>query len=111
MAGDGGRQDAAGPWACVGAGAWLATAGLRRRSWRGLALALAGGGLAYYGLRRVCRMPGAHCEETVQLILDMIGAGVNAGTFDSVAQAAKEERHPAATYIQDEVRAAEEDSF
>ena len=81
MAGDGGRQDAAGPWACVGAGALLATAGLRRRSWRGLALALAGGGLAYYGLRRVCRMPGAHCDETVRLVLEMIGAGVNSGMW------------------------------
>ena len=36
---------------------------------------------------------------------------VNAGTCDQVAQAAKEEKHPAGTYIEDVVEEASDDSF
>jgi hypothetical protein len=43
--------------------------------------------------------------------LEQYGAGVNAGTRDDLAQAAKEERHPAGEYIEDEVTEASEDSF
>src|SRR5947208_11593958 len=90
------------PWLPV-LGGLLAAVGLRRGSWPGLALALAGGALAYRGLR--CRAEAGACpwrplDGKARQIFDAVGAGVNAGTCDQVAQAAKEEKHPAGTYIE-----------
>lgn len=39
------------------------------------------------------------------------GAGVTSSIFDQLTQDAKEERHPAGTYIEDVVEEASEDSF
>lgn len=39
------------------------------------------------------------------------GAGVTSSIFDGMAQAAKEDRHPAGTYIFDVVEEASDDSF
>lgn len=39
------------------------------------------------------------------------GAGVTSTIYDGMTQAAKEERHPAGTYIEDVVEEASEDSF
>lgn len=39
------------------------------------------------------------------------GAGVTSSIFDQMTQTAKEDRHPAGTYIDDIVREASEDSF
>jgi hypothetical protein len=50
-------------------------------------------------------------NEQCHRILGRYGAGVNAGTFDDVTQAAKEQRHPAGDYIEDVVEEASEDSF
>lgn len=89
--------------------------GLRRGSWPGLALAVAGGLLVYRGLcglaRGFPRPAVCGLNEKCRKLLARYGAGVNAGTFDDAAQATKEERHPAGTYIEDVVEEASEDSF
>lgn len=43
--------------------------------------------------------------------MDCCGAGVTSGIFDGMAQASKEYRHPAGTFIEDVVEEASEDSF
>lgn len=103
------RTGATPTWVPVAGGAVLALAGLRRGSWPGLALVLAGAALACGGLCGAgARRPlNARCRE----LFARYGAGVNSGTFDAVTQAAKEERHPAGTYIEDVVGEASEDSF
>jgi hypothetical protein len=109
------------PW-LPAAGGLIAGLGLRRGSGPGFALAAAGGALVYYGLWRLCQPDGAEPSVSgcypwrplgvrARQILEAVGAGVNAGTFDDVAQAAKEERHPAGTYIEDVVEEASDDSF
>lgn len=103
------------PWVPV-MGGLIAGAGLRRGSLTGYALAVAGGAMAFQGLRWLCRADPAACpwrplDGKARQLLDTIGAGVNAGTHDHVAQAAKEERHPAGTYIEDVVGEASDDSF
>ncbi|MBX9585232.1 MAG: hypothetical protein K2X87_33415 [Gemmataceae bacterium] len=103
-------------WAAVGVGGALALAGLRRRSLFGVGLVLAGAVLAYRGL---CRSGGTPqpgrthglCGCDMAQWLDRFGAGVTASIYDGATQAAKEERHPAGTYIEDIVEEASEDSF
>jgi hypothetical protein len=89
-------------------GGLLAAVGLQRRSVGGAVLAAVGGALLYAGLRRggTCP-PGFDCAEH----LARYGAGVTAGIYDDVAQAAKEERHPTGTFIEDVVEEASDDSF
>lgn len=103
-------------WLPVAGGGVLLAAGLRRRSWPGVLLAAAGGALVYRGLRGlmghapcpgVCGILNQKCRR----LLARYGAGVNAGTNDALAQAVKEERNPAGTYIEDVVEEASEDSF
>jgi hypothetical protein len=94
----------------------LTTIGLRRRSWPGLLLAATGGVLVYRGARGLmtqtqCPDVCGRLDDMYRLFLERYGAGVNAGTFDHITQAAKEERHPAGTYIEDVVWEASEDSF
>lgn len=89
-------------------GGLIVLAGLRRGSWAGSALALVGGAMLLGRLRNGCvstsdRDRAAH--------LARFGAGVTAGIYDQVAQAAKEERHPAGTLIEDVVEEASDDSF
>ena len=98
-------------WACLTGGGLLAAAGLRNRSVPGLLLTLAGGALAYWGWRGLMGRGGGQPGKACQSHLERFGAGVNAGTFDQVTQAAKEERHPAGTLIDDVVWEASEDSF
>ncbi len=103
-------------WVSVSAGAVLAAAGLRMRSWPGICLILTGTFLIYEGL---CRLSCGQSrlglcqpiEESWQRLLNWYGTGVNAGTFDQLAQASKEERNPAGTYIEDVVAEASDDSF
>lgn len=89
----------------LGGGGLLAL-GLNRVTRFSPLVALAGGAMVLLGLRghhgRCCRFK-AHLEK--------YGAGVTSGTFDHVAQQAKEERHPAGTYIEDIVDEASDDSF
>lgn len=90
----------------IAAGGLLVVAGLRRGSWAGVALVLAGGVLLGSGLRGRGAAgfdPGAHRAR--------YGAGVTAGIYDHVAQAAKEERHPVGQPIEDIVEEASDDSF
>lgn len=95
-------------WSLMVGGGVLAAAGLRRGSWAGLAVAAVGGAFAYLGWR--CGSVGG-CHERAQRIKQAIGAGVNSAAYDHVTQAAKEERHPAGTLIEDVVQEASEDSF
>jgi hypothetical protein len=92
----------------LAAGGLLALYGFRRRSWPGLALVLGGAALA---LRGAAAWRADPMGEHARAVLDAIGAGVNSGTFDDVTQAAKEERAPAGTLIEDVVLEASEDSF
>lgn len=109
-----GRAAEVGNWVPVVGGGLLMVYGLRRGSWPGLALAAAGAGLAYCGFRagfgRDATEPGPDDAKTRRL-MEHYGAGVNAGTFDGLTQAVKEERTPAGTYIEDVVQEASEDSF
>lgn len=93
------------------AGGGLLLAGLRRPSLlaRG-ALALAGGGLIFSALRRGCCADPASAS-WFDCHLACYGAGVTSGIYDDVAQEAKEERHPAGTFIEDVVEEASDDSF
>jgi hypothetical protein len=94
-----------GSWCAVAGGLALAGAGLLRlQPWPRLALALAGAALVYQGLR------GA-TPRRIARKLDAYGAGVTAGIYDHVAQAAKEERSPAGVYTNDVVEEASDDSF
>ena len=93
----------------LAAGGLLALYGLRRGSWPGLALVLGGAALALRGMA-ACR-PADPLRDHTCAVLDAIGAGVNSGTFDDVTQAAKEDRAPAGTLIEDVVLEASEDSF
>ena len=104
----------ASPWFPVVGGGLLVVAGLRQRSWPGLAVAAAGAALAWSGLRGRAACPPTPCDPLgacCRAILERHGAGVNAGTRDDVTQAAKEGRHPAGTPIDDIVWEASEDSF
>lgn len=109
------RTSAASCWLPLTGGLALAAFGLRRRSLLGMGLTLAGVALAGRGLiglaGRGCPRSSRLMNTTCQAILERYGAGVNAGTFDQVAQAAKEEQHPAGTYIEDVVEEASDDSF
>lgn len=103
-------------WLSVAGGGLLLGAGLRLRSWSGAVLALAGGALAYRGLRGLaapdpCPGPPAGLGTKWRSLLARYGAGVNTAVYDGPAQAAKEERHPAGTYIADVVGEASDDSF
>ena len=90
-------------WARLLGGGALLGYGLWRGSRVGLLFALGGiavlaGALNPRGRRVACR-------------LAFTGAGVTSGIYDQAAQAAKEERHPAGTYIEDVVAEASDDSF
>jgi uncharacterized membrane protein len=100
------------PWLAV-LGAVLAGVGLRCRSWIGLLFAAVGGGIAYQGVRYqlAWACPWRPLTGRAKELYEATGAGVNAGTYDQVAQAAKEEKHPAGTYIEDVVEEASDDSF
>jgi hypothetical protein len=111
------RTSPAGHWAGAAGGAALVVAGRRLGSWPGLLLSAAGGYLVYRGVSRalLCRnRADSECRpsyELCRLILERYGAGVNAGTDDHLAQAVKEEHHPAGTLIDDVVDEASDDSF
>ena len=96
-------------------GGLLAAAGLRRGSLLGLLAAAAGGYLAYRGFRAArCAWNPASCppdRAKCQVLLDKLGAGVNTGVYDQVAQHTKEERAPAGAPIDDPVDDAVDDSF
>jgi hypothetical protein len=104
-------------WMAVAGGGVLAAYGLRRGSLAGWGLAVAGVVLAYRGLCRPfagprdATAPGGLCGCTAVQWLERVGAGVTSGIYDQVTQQAKEERHPAGTYIEDVVEEASEDSF
>ena len=103
-------------WLPLVGGGLLTVAGLRRGSWPGFAIALAGGYLIYRSVfsseHSASRESSCKTLNTLyRRWLDRYGAGVNAGTFDQVSQAAKEGRHPAGTYIDDLVAEASDDSF
>ena len=103
-------------WLYVVGGGLLLGAGLRLRSWPGVLIALGGGALAYRGLRGLATRgpwsgPAAGFGPKWRSLLARYGAGVNAGTRDELAQAVKEERNPAGTFIRDVVEEASEDSF
>lgn len=79
-------------------------------------MALAGGALIYGGVRGAMGRKPSTCglaplDSVSRQLLARYGAGVNTGVYDQVTQAAKEERHPAGTYIDDVVTEASEDSF
>jgi hypothetical protein len=83
---------------------------MRLEHWVGLGLVVLGGVLLYRWLARSsvgCDPSDARCREH----LARFGAGVTSGIYDQMAQAAKEERHPAGTLIEDVVEEASEDSF
>lgn len=90
-------------------GGLLLVAGLRRGSWAGAALALAGGGLIGCAMSRRCTACAAGFDLAAHL--ERYGAGVTAGIYDHVAQAAKQERHPVGVLIEDVVEEASDDSF
>jgi hypothetical protein len=73
----------------------LAAAGLLLTAFRALAAVVR---------RRSVQAPSADPKPCV-------GAGVTSGIYDHVAQAAKERRHPAGTFIDDVVDEASDDSF
>jgi hypothetical protein len=80
-------------WLPIAGGAILAAGALLL--WRGVCrVALSSRSLSCEALLRLCR-----------------NAGVNSGVYDGITQAAKEDRHPAGTYIEDVVEEASEDSF
>jgi hypothetical protein len=81
--------------------------GLRLRSWPGAALVAAGGLFVYRGLTG---LPDGRSRRVART-LACVGAGVTSGIYDQAAQAAKEARHPAGTYILDIVAEASDDSF
>jgi len=66
-----------------------------------------------YGLRGMARHISRERErgDRCNAHLTNFGAGVTAGIFDHVAQAAKEESHPAGTLINDIEDEASDDSF
>lgn len=110
MSGKETRFDRTERWVLTAAGGWLTARGWRRRSRLGGALCFFGGvALVMWAQRRV----GA----AAQIAFDCAGhrarygAGVTSGIFDQAAQAAKEERHPAGTFIEDVVAEASDDSF
>lgn len=101
-----------GRWPVV-VGGVLAAYGLTRGRLSGLALAVAGGALAYRGWKcgndlLACN---GHDERRVRQLREAVGAGVNAAAYDHVTQAAKEARNPAGTLIDDIVDEASDDSF
>lgn len=102
---DGACGEALKRWGMLVGGGLLASYGLRLRSWPRAVLAFVGGTIVY---RSVCGLGRA----TVACAREL-GAGVTSGIYDQVAQAAKEERHPAGTYISpdDMVDEASDDSF
>lgn len=103
------RDVAESHWVPVVGGGVLVAAGLRRGSWPGLGMTLAGGFLLYEGL---CRASGHdECGAELRRLLAVYGAGVNAGTYDHMTQAVKESRHPVGEWIEDVVLEASEDSF
>lgn len=62
--------------------------------------------------RGVCRVAVSSRSISCEALLRLCGnAGVNSGAYDGMTQAAKENRHPAGTYIEDVVGEASEDSF
>jgi hypothetical protein len=91
-------------------GSLLVGYGVSRRSWAGLALTLAGGALVYWGMKR-STPPWEQLSGRAQRLLNRYGTGVNSGTYNQLAEAVKEERNPAGTYIEDVVQEASEDSF
>jgi hypothetical protein len=104
-----------GKWMTALGGGILLAGGLRRGGLLGLGVAAAGGLILYRTLRggRVTDpilLAGGDCA-WVRAMLATVGAGVNSGTYDYVAQAAKEERHPVGDYIEDVVGEASDDSF
>ena len=97
-------------------GGLLAAVGLRRgATLGGVALLAVGGYLAYRGIRaaRAARIAdgGGADRAKCQVILDTLGAGVNTGIYDHVAQHTKEERNAAGEPIDDMVDEAVDDSF
>ncbi|MDY3553682.1 hypothetical protein R5W24_002787 [Gemmata sp. JC717] len=92
----------------VAAGAILAATGACSRRPGAAGLMIAGAGLVWYGLGRWREAAGAGRRAAH---LARYGAGVSTGIYDHVAQAAKEERHPAGTLIEDVVEEASDDSF
>jgi hypothetical protein len=103
------RAELAAQWLLTGVGGFLAATGIRRRSLTGAVLTLVGAGLLHCGLRRRCAAALLGFDSTAYLA--RYGAGVTSGIYDFVAQAAKEERHPAGTFIEDVVAEASDDSF
>jgi hypothetical protein len=99
------------------AGGFLLLRGLRGRAGGTISL-LAGVGLLGLGLR-LCggcspypwQGSSGRLDGEAGRIHDAIGAGVNAGIYDELAQAAKEERNPAGQPIDDIVDEASDDSF
>ena len=92
----------------VVAGGLLAALGVSSRRRGGVGLMAAGAGLVWWGLR----CSGSASERGQCAVpLSQYGAGVTAGIYDHVAQAAKEERHPVGTLIEDVVEEASDDSF
>jgi hypothetical protein len=91
-------------------GSLLVGYGVSRHSWAGLALAAAGGALVYWGLKR-STPPWEQMSGRAQRLLNRYGTGVNSGTYNQLAEAVKEDRNPAGTYIEDVVQEASEDSF
>ncbi len=103
--------------AAVAVGGLMVAAGLRRGSTSGLLVAAAGGALAYYGAKSATACVGGVTEVCERLsgrakeLYEAVGAGVNAGTFDHVTQAAKAERDAGFAGDSDRVDDALEDSF
>ena len=88
----------------VAGGLLLVGCGLGIRSWPGFALAVLGGIVIYRGCR-------TQSGQRVRIALQTVGAGVSSGIYDQVAQAAKGERNPTGTLIEDIVEEASDDSF
>lgn len=82
----------------------------RSPSLLGWLLTLVGIGLLIHLLSRGGSSQG-RLSSRGRAILKRHGAGVTVGIFDDRTQAAKEERHPAGSYIDDVVWEASEDSF
>ncbi len=92
------------------AGGVLAVYGLRRGSWPGAVALAAGGALVAAALAGRGGSAG-RLSGRARAIYAAVGAGVNAGTHDHVAQAAKAARAPAGETIDDMVTEASDDSF